>query len=158
LAAFVAAFALSACSSAGNWPAISSAPDLNAKTRQGVEIQITVLHPAKCPEGPWYACVDISPGGSGPYVKWSACDGSKCSSQYDLVPTDIIDSTKSGLEAKNLRSTWTPKEGNPTEQQISEIKPVKKSKHVQFVDITYACYVHDPKSCSSTYEVGLIPQ
>ena len=156
--ALTIALVLPACSSTGSSPAFSGLSSPTAATRQAVEIQITVLHPAaKCPE-PLYACVDISAGGSGPYVKWSACNAEQCSSQYDLVPHDVLVSRKSGLKAKDLRSTWSPKTGNPTEQQITETKPIKASKEPQFDDITYACYVHQPKTCSIDYEIGLIPK
>jgi len=157
-AASAVALALPACSSAGNSPTFSNVAGVTPTTRQAVAIQITVLHKAaKCPE-PLYACVDISAGSSGPYVKWAACNAEQCSSKYDLVPHDVLVSRKTGLKAKDLRSKWSPKTGNPTEQEITETKPIKASKEPQFDDITYACYLHQPKSCSPDYEIGLIPR
>jgi len=158
LAAAALAVVLPSCSSGANSPAVSSIPGATSIAPQAVEIQITVLHKAaKCSE-PLYACVDITAGGSGPYVEWSACDGKQCSSKYDLVPHDVLVSRKTGLKAKHLRSAWSPKTGNPTEQQITETKPIKASREPQYDDITYACYVHQPKSCSLDYEIGLIPK
>lgn len=147
-------FSLAACSAPGvpSWTSTDSAA-ITHRTAPG--IQISVIHPVKCPASR-YACVDISAGGSGPYVKWSACSNGKCSPK--LVPHSELVSRKTGLKAKWLSSMWSPNPGNPTEQRIKERRPIKPSKEWQFDDIVYACYANNPTSCSPIYTIGLIPR
>jgi hypothetical protein len=144
--------------SAGDGPAIRGGPQRTPIAHQASAVQITLLHKAKkCPP-PWYACVYMTPDSSGPYVKFSACSGSQCMSQYDLVPTDSIISIKSGTATKRLRSKWSPNPGNPTSQRITEVKTQKPSKGVKFVDSVSVWFYNYPSSCTASYEIGLIPQ
>lgn len=153
--ALAATVSLTACSMPGNSQSWNSTGFAPTARHAAPVIQITVLHPVRCPASR-YACVDISDGGSGPYVKWSACSSGRCSPK--LVPHTELVSRKTGLKAKWLSSRWSPNPGNPMEQRIREKHPIKPSKEWQFDDIVYACYANNPTSCSPTYTIGLIPR
>ena len=112
-----------------------------------------------CPKSKYAFCIAVSSSTTGPYIEWSACNGSNCPPSYDLALNNAF-YKKTGVPLKPNKLGWTyaPEPGNPTYIYINEKnRPIKPSHgKVKIVGKTQACLASNPSDCSGWITYGII--
>jgi len=111
-----------------------------------------------CPRTKYQFCIAVSASNTGPYIEWSACNGSDCPPSQAIAPNNAF-YTKKGLPLKPNRLVWNSSGGaNPSYIYIDEKKKPYPSSHghVRLVGQTQACYVSDPSDCSAWVTYGIM--